>query len=60
MKYSKALSIIKNLEKHNGHEIINMPTINAVNKDDLRNVIKYLFDMLYEVKTDEKDGESNV
>ena len=56
MKYGQAIAIIKNLDKHTEEEIgaaiykiIEMPTINAVNKDSLRDIIKYLFDLCYEI-----------
>ena len=61
MKYSQAIAIIENLDKHTEEEIgaaidkiIEMPTINAVNKDSLRDIIKYLFDLCYEI---DKGGE---
>lgn len=61
MKYYKAIEIIDNLEMHTEdeigcaiYEIINMPTINAVSKNTLRNIVKYLFDKCYEVKGEEK------
>ncbi len=59
MKYGTAINIIENLDKHTDDEIVlaiytilNMPTIMAVKKDSLLNVVRYLFDKCYEVKID--------
>mgnify|MGYP006923236672 CR=1 FL=1 len=61
--YGKAIYIIEHLYEYDAEEIgyailriLSMPTINAVPKDDLLKVIRYLFDECYslkEVVTDE-------
>lgn len=57
MKYGSAIEIIENLDKHTDDEIIlaiytilNMVTIMAVKKDNLLNVIRWLFNKFYEVE----------
>lgn len=57
MSYGRAIEIIENLDKHTDEEIavaiykiLNMVTIMAVKKDSLLNVVRYLFDKLYEVE----------
>ena len=59
MKYYEAIKIVENLEMYTEdeigcaiHKIINMTTINAVNKNTLLNIVKYLFDKCYEVVMD--------
>ena len=57
MTYHIAIEIIENLDKHSDEEIglaiykiLNMATIMAVKKDNLLNVVRYLFDKCYEVE----------
>lgn len=60
MNYSKAISVIENLDKHTDeeigaaiHSILGMATIMAVKKDSLVNVIRYLFDKCFVVEEKE-------
>ena len=64
MTYGKAIDVIENIEEHTGEEIsyaiyriLNMPTIMAVNKDNLLKIIRYLFDKCYEVENEVTENE---
>lgn len=57
MKYAEAIRISENPNAYTADEvgtaiavILGMCTINAVKKENLLNLIRYLFDMCYEVK----------
>lgn len=63
MNYSTAIKIIRNIHDHTEEEIraavlkiLEMETINAVTKDDLLNVVRYLFFACYDV---EKGGDTD-
>ena len=60
MTYGKAMATIEHIEERNDEEIalaiyriLNMPSIMAVNKDNLVKIIRYLFDKCYEVEESE-------
>lgn len=57
MKYAEAIRISENPNDYTADEvgtaiavILSMCTINAVKKENLLNLIRYLFDMCYEVE----------
>lgn len=57
MTYGKAIDTIEHIEERTDEEIalaiyriLNMPTIMAVNKDNLVKIIRHLFDKCYEVE----------
>lgn len=60
MTYGKAIDTIEHIEEHTDEEIalatyriLSMPSIMAVNKDNLVKIIRYLFDKCYEVEESE-------
>ena len=64
MTYGKAIDVIENIEEHTDEEIsyaiyriLNMPTIMAVNKDNLLKIIRYLFNKCYEVENEVTENE---
>ena len=57
MKYAEAIRISENPNDYTAEEvgtaiafILGMCTINAVKKENLLNLVRYMFDMCYEVK----------
>ena len=57
MKYAEAIRISENPNAYTADEvgtaiavILSMCTINAVKKENLLNLVRYMFDMCYEVK----------
>ena len=60
MTYGKAIDTIEHIEERNDEEIalaiyriLNMPSIMAVNKDNLLKIVRYLFNKCYEVEESE-------
>ena len=56
MTYGRAIHTIEHIEEHTDEEIsyaiyriLNMPTIMAVTKDNLKKIVRYLFDKCYEI-----------
>lgn len=65
MNYGKAMAIFMQIDsdKYSDTEkalailqVMNAPTHMAIKKDDMLNVIRWLWNNLYEIEVDEKEG----